>query len=93
MTRKKKALIGTGIVVVLGAIAYANFGFRRNTATAVTIDHGPVPRLKWPAMRMTFRVSAPGSVRGYRAGDRVRFTFDQTGQGPTLRTLRREPAR
>jgi Cu(I)/Ag(I) efflux system membrane fusion protein len=63
------------------------------TSTAVTIDHGPVPALKWPAMRMAFRVAQPGGIRGYKRGDRVRFTFDQTDQGPTLRTIQREPAR
>ena len=63
------------------------------TATAVTINHGPVPALKWPAMRMAFRVAQPSIIRGYKRGDQVRFRFDQTYQGPTLRTIRREPAR
>ena len=38
MTRGKKALIATGIVVVLGAIGYANFAFRRTTATDVNVE-------------------------------------------------------
>ena len=38
MTRGKKALIATGIVVVLGAIGYANFAFRRTNATEVTVE-------------------------------------------------------
>ena len=38
MTRRKKALIATGIVVVLGGIGYANFAFRRTTATDVTVE-------------------------------------------------------
>jgi HlyD family secretion protein len=37
MTRKK-LLIGTGIVVVLAGIAYANFAFKRTTAISVTAE-------------------------------------------------------
>ena len=38
MTRKKKWLIGIGIVVVLGAVAWANLGLNRPTGTQVTIE-------------------------------------------------------
>jgi len=38
MTRGKKVLIATGIVVVLGGIGYANFAFRRTTATDVNVE-------------------------------------------------------
>ena len=37
MTRKK-LLIGLGIVVVLGGLAYANFGLRRPAGTGVTVE-------------------------------------------------------
>lgn len=33
----------------------------------VTISHGPVPDLRWPAMTMTFRASSPRMV-GRRLG-------------------------
>jgi len=38
MTRKKKILIGVGVVVVLGALAYGNMGFDRTTTTSVTTE-------------------------------------------------------
>ncbi len=38
MSRNKKILIGVGIVVVLGGIAYANVKFKRNTGTEVTTE-------------------------------------------------------
>jgi HlyD family secretion protein len=38
MTRKKKLLIGLGIVVVLGGIAYANLGMTRTTGITVTVE-------------------------------------------------------
>jgi Cu(I)/Ag(I) efflux system membrane fusion protein len=59
-------------------------------AQGVTLDHGPVPALKWPAMTMTFRLGDPVLARGFKAGDRVRFGFDQPPEGPTLRRMTRE---
>lgn len=59
-------------------------------ATGVTIAHGPVPALRWPAMTMHFRLGTSALARGYKVGDRVRFAFDQPPEGPTLRRLARE---
>lgn len=38
MSRNKKILIGLGIVVVLGAIVYANIRFKRQTGIAVNVE-------------------------------------------------------
>ncbi len=38
MSRKKKVLIGLGLVVVLGGIAYANLGMRKTTGLQVTTE-------------------------------------------------------
>src|ERR1043166_2625589 len=38
MTRTKKIIISAIVVVLLGAIAYANFAFKRTTGTEVTVD-------------------------------------------------------
>jgi HlyD family secretion protein len=38
MSRNKKILIGVGIVVVLGALAYANFAFQRQEGTEVNVE-------------------------------------------------------
>ena len=38
MTRKKKWLIGTGLIVVLGAVAYANLSLNRPTGLAVNTE-------------------------------------------------------
>lgn len=56
-------------------------------ATSVTLNHGPVPALKWPAMTMTFRFGNPSLARGFKVGDQVRFGFDQPPEGPTLRRM------
>jgi membrane fusion protein, copper/silver efflux system len=61
--------------------------------TSVTLSHEPVPALQWPAMTMDFRLADPAMVRGYKAGDRVRFSFDQGPGGPIVRSLAQQAAR
>ncbi|PJI87234.1 efflux RND transporter periplasmic adaptor subunit [Sphingomonas koreensis] len=61
--------------------------------TGVTLSHGPVPALRWPAMTMRFRLGAPALAQGYKVGDRVHFAFDQQREGPTLRRIARETGR
>ena len=38
MTRGKKALIGVGVVVILGALAFANIKFKRQEGTVVNVE-------------------------------------------------------
>src|SRR3546814_4430407 len=46
----------------------------------ITLSHQPVPALNWPAMTMTFHLANPAIARGFKTGDRVRFTFGQPPQ-------------
>jgi len=46
----------------------------------ITIAHGPVPELKWPAMVMPFKASAE-LMEGLEVGDKVSFEFTQEGMG------------
>ena len=55
---------------------------------SVTLRHGPVPRLDWPAMTMTFRTKNAAQISGFEEGDRVRFTFTQQDAGPRIETIR-----
>jgi Cu(I)/Ag(I) efflux system membrane fusion protein len=45
----------------------------------VTLDHGPVPALKWPAMTMPFQWAQPALAQGLKVGQRVEFSFRQQG--------------
>lgn len=57
----------------------------------ITLAHGPVPALQWPAMTMTFRI--PETVNpGVSIGDQVDFTFETAGGEPTVRSLTRKGA-
>ena len=51
----------------------------RVAADAITISHGPVASLKWPAMTMGFAKAVPGAFPGIREGDAVRFRFREGG--------------
>jgi Cu(I)/Ag(I) efflux system protein CusF len=53
------------------------------SAHTITIAHGPVQALNWPAMTMTF--AAPGiDLTGYERGDRVAFAFTASGMTATM---------
>lgn len=57
------------------------------TPTSVTLSHGPITPLQWPAMTMSFHLADPGLARGISVGDHVGFAFDQPPAGPTVRRL------
>lgn len=45
-----------------------------NEAGTITIEHGPVPAVDWPAMTMAFEADA-ASRQGIAVGDEVTFDF------------------
>jgi Cu(I)/Ag(I) efflux system membrane fusion protein len=45
----------------------------------ITISHGPVPSLNWPAMTMGFSKPNPQAFADVRRGDSVRFEFREGG--------------
>ena len=49
---------------------------------AMTLSHGPIPSLKWPAMTMDFKLPKGGISRGVAVGDRVDFEFTMNPDGP-----------
>ncbi|MGH8077769.1 MAG: copper-binding protein [Lysobacter sp.] len=58
-------------------------------ARTVTITHGPVAALKWPAMTMTFKAPTV-DIGGLKQGDQVAFTFTSTGMDGTLTAITRQ---
>lgn len=51
------------------------------SATSITIAHGPVASLNWPAMTMQFELPRPDLATGIRVGDQVAFRFYQGSAG------------
>jgi Cu(I)/Ag(I) efflux system protein CusF len=46
----------------------------------VTIKHGPVPSMKWPAMAMAFTVKDKALMDKLAKGRKVDFEFEQQGR-------------
>ncbi len=53
----------------------------------VTISHGPIEGIGWPAMTMTFKAGSPQMTQGINVGDPVAFEFRQSGSQYTLTSL------
>jgi Cu(I)/Ag(I) efflux system membrane fusion protein len=47
----------------------------------VTISHGAIPELGWPAMTMTFTVARPALLRGLKKGLKVEFSVETQPRG------------
>ncbi|HBN9180240.1 TPA: copper-binding protein [Pseudomonas aeruginosa] len=52
-------------------------------AGKITIAHGPVEALKWPAMTMAFKAS-PEQLASVKAGQQVEFEFEAKGMDSTI---------
>lgn len=56
-------------------------------AGTITISHGPVEALKWPAMTMGFKAT-PDQVASVTAGQEVSFEFTSSGVDATITTIK-----
>lgn len=48
-------------------------------AKTVTIKHGPIPAVGWPAMTMTFTATPSAPLSGLKIGDKVKFSVRIAG--------------
>lgn len=58
-------------------------------ADGLTISHGAIAELKWPAMTMTFAKPDPKAFADVKPGDTVHFEFEQTGADYVLAQVHR----
>ena len=49
----------------------------------VTLDHGDIAELQWPAMKMGFAIK-PELLAGIKVGDKVNFEIDWNGKAGTI---------
>jgi Cu(I)/Ag(I) efflux system periplasmic protein CusF len=54
----------------------------------VTIAHGPVESMKWPPMTMTFKIKDKKMLDKLKQGDKIDFSFVQSGKDYTITQLR-----
>lgn len=57
----------------------------------VTLSHGPVPGLGWPAMTMSFGIAPALDTTGLQVGEAIRFEFREASDG-SYEVTRIEPA-
>ena len=53
----------------------------------VTIQHGPISGLNWPAMTMTFKASPPALLQGVAVGESVKFKLTKMAGGVQLTAI------
>lgn len=53
-------------------------------AGTVTIAHGPIAALKWPAMVMKFKVEKAAVLKGVTVGKKVHFVLTNIGGKPVV---------
>jgi len=56
-------------------------------AGTVTIQHGPIAALKWPAMTMAFKANPRSLLQGVSVGQSVKFTLMQMGGATQLTAI------
>ncbi len=61
----------------------------RVDADSMTLTHGAIAGLQWPAMTMPFDKPSPKAFADVKAGDRVHFEFIQKGDGYELVSVHR----
>ncbi len=59
-------------------------------AGTVTLDHGPIATLNWPAMTMTFKIESVDILKDAAVGNKVHFTLKNQGGKPTVTELHAE---
>ena len=60
------------------------------TAGTVTLDHGPIPEAKWPAMTMAFK-AAPTITDAVAVGDKVDFDLTLVGSAGEVTAIQKKP--
>jgi Cu/Ag efflux protein CusF len=53
----------------------------------VTLDHAPIPAIKWPAMSMEFAVAPAVDLSKVKTGDKVHFTLSGSGGSYTVQSI------
>jgi Cu(I)/Ag(I) efflux system membrane fusion protein len=57
----------------------------------ITLAHGPIASLKWPAMTMDFRVKDPASLQKLKPGQKIAFDLSEESAGAYV-IVRIQPA-
>jgi Cu/Ag efflux protein CusF len=75
-TSQDKTVAGIGTVTAVNS-----------TSCKVTLDHGPLPDINWPAMKMEFATAPSVDLSKVKPGDKVRFTLRRSGNSYTVQSM------
>lgn len=53
----------------------------------VTLDHGAIPAIKWPPMKMEFAVAPSVDLSKVKTGDKVDFTLSGSSDSYTVQSI------
>ena len=68
---------GTGVIKAIDA-----------KAGTLTIQHGPIPAVSWPAMTMTFKATPPTLLSGLKFGETIGFDTTVRGMAADVTAVR-----
>ncbi len=57
-------------------------------ANTVTINHGPIPAVSWPAMTMTFKATTPVLLKDVKVGEKVAFDVKIAGASNEVTSIK-----
>lgn len=58
-------------------------------AKTITIKHGPIPGVGWPAMTMTFKATPASLIQKVKVGEKVSFDVKVQGQNNEVTAIRK----
>ena len=70
-----------------GRISFATGEVAQISDGSMTIAHGPVEDIGWPAMTMAFEAQSPDMMQDIAVGDQVRFGFRESETGYALTSV------
>jgi len=79
-TKKATTADATGTITALNAANHK-----------ITFDHGPIPAIDWPAMKMEFAVAPSVDLAKLKTGDKVKFTLSGSGNTYTVQSINPAP--
>ena len=70
----------------IGTVTAVNAADRK-----ITFNHGPIPEIKWPAMKMEFPVGSSVDLSKVKVGEKVRFILSGSGNAYTVQSISPTP--
>jgi len=68
---------GTGIITAIDL-----------KASKLTIKHGAIAAIGWPAMTMTFKANPTAMLKGLKVGRQINFTTKTSAAGPVVTAIK-----